>query len=50
MYYLVNDDGKESPLLEVLEDLDRYFDTKEMLPFPKSFEFPHSFQYELTYA
>ena len=51
MFYLGSGgQDKEVPLLEVLADLDRYFDTKEELPFPDSFEFPKSFQYDLTYA
>ena len=50
MFYLVNEDGKESPLLEVLEDLDRHFETTEMLAYPASFEYPRSYQYELTYT
>jgi hypothetical protein len=50
MFYLVHEDGNESPLLEVLEDLDRHFETTESLAYPASFEYPRSYQYELTYT
>lgn len=43
------------PLLEVLEDLPRYFesarqDDDSVADFPASFYFPESFSYEMTYG
>lgn len=48
-YYLINGED-EVPLLDVIEDLDRYFDSPDDQSFPNSFEFPISFQYNAAFA
>ena len=47
---MLDDAGEEVPLLEVVENLDRFFDTEEKLDFPDSFAFPRSFKYDSTYT
>ena len=43
MYNLGSGKDEEVPLLEVIEDLDRYFEMNDNLAFPTTFEFPKSF-------
>lgn len=54
IYSLETSSGREVPLLDVLQDLPRYFDQardgSEPVDFPTSFAFPKSFSYELTFG
>ena len=54
IYSLETSSGADVPLLDVLQDLPRYFelarDDVDPADFPQSFAFPKSFQYELTFG
>lgn len=54
LYSLQCECGSETPLLEVLDDLPRHFeslkDSSSPADFPASFSFPKSFSYEMTFG
>ena len=54
VFSLGREGESEVPLLKVLEDLPRYFESAresaEQADFPASFAFPRSYSYELTYG
>ena len=50
MFSVIFEDGKEINLLNALDDIPRHFGKKiaAVLPYPKSFSFPRSFEYSMS--